>query len=77
MLKMSQIESIRDAWDSGKSISEIAEALKIDRKTVRKYLNQEDFSPEKPRTETRGSRLAPYKSEIMLESTKKVMKKTK
>ena len=64
MLKMSQIESIRDAWDSGKSISEIAEALKIDRNTVRKYLNQEDFSPEVPRTETRESRQAPYKSEI-------------
>ena len=41
---MSQIESIKEAWDSGKSISGIAEALGIDRKTVRKYLAKEDFN---------------------------------
>lgn len=40
MLKMSQVNYIRD--------SEISEKLKLDRKTVRKYLSQEDFLPMPP-----------------------------
>lgn len=61
---MSQIESIKDEWEKGKSISEIAEALGIDRKTVRKYAGKEDFNIAIPRAEAHGSRLDPYKEEI-------------
>ena len=45
MLKMSQVNYIRDLSNSGYRIAEISKKLKLDRKTVRKYLNQEDFSP--------------------------------
>ena len=48
MLKMSQINYIRDLSNSGYRIGEIAKKLKLDRKTVRKYLEQEDFSPMPP-----------------------------
>ena len=34
MLKMSQVESINDSLESGKSISEIADALEIESKEV-------------------------------------------
>lgn len=61
---MSQIESIKEAWDSGKSISGIAEALGIDRKTVRKYLAKEDFNIGIPAEEKHASKLDPYKDEI-------------
>ena len=48
MLKMSQVNDIRDLSNSGYRIAEISKKLKLDRKTVRKYLSQEDFSPTPP-----------------------------
>ena len=48
MLKMSQVNYIRDLSNSGYRIAEISKKLKLDRKTVRKYLSQEDFSPTPP-----------------------------
>ena len=42
MLNMSQIDGIRNAHVSGMSVSEIARDLHYDRKTVRKYLEQDD-----------------------------------
>ena len=60
----SNVESIKEAWDSGKSISGIAEALGIDRKTVRKYLAKEDFNIGIPAEEKHASKLDPYKDEI-------------
>ena len=48
MLKMSQVNYIRDLSNSGYRIAEISKKLKLDRKTVRKYPNQEDFSPTPP-----------------------------
>lgn len=44
MLKLSQIESIKEQWSDGKTISEIARALSIDRNTVYKYVKMDDFS---------------------------------
>lgn len=43
MLKMPTINCIRDMSNSGYRISEIAKKMGLDRKTVRKYLEQEDF----------------------------------
>ena len=48
MLTMSQINDIRDLSQKGYSISKISSLTSLDRKTVRKYLNQDDFSPQPP-----------------------------
>ncbi|MEN6413874.1 MAG: IS21 family transposase [Veillonellales bacterium] len=64
MLTMSQINEIREAFELGKKVSQIARELEIDEKTVRKYLKQEDFSPTIPVVEEHTSRLDPYKPRI-------------
>lgn len=61
MLKMSQVNDIRDLSNSRYRIAEISKKLKLDRKTVRKYLNQEDFSPMPPVRHPAPSKLDPYK----------------
>lgn len=61
MLKMSRVNSIRDLSKSGYRISDIAKALGIDRKTVRKYLKKDDFSPSPPLTVEKPSLVDPYK----------------
>lgn len=65
MLKMSQVNYIRDLSNSGYRIAEISKKLNLDRKTVRKYLNQEDFSPTPPVRHPAPSKLAPYKPKIL------------
>ena len=65
MLKMSQVNYIRDLSNSGYRIAEISKKLKIDRKTVRKYLSQEDFSPSPPVKHSVPSKLDPYKPKIL------------
>ena len=41
---MSQVTSIREQWSEGKTISEIARAVSVDRNTVYKYTQMADFS---------------------------------
>lgn len=65
MLKMSQVNYIRDLSNSGYRIAEISKKLKLDRKTVRKYLSQEDFSPTPPVKYPVPSKLDPYKPKIL------------
>lgn len=65
MLKMSQVNYIRDLSNSGYRIAEISKKLKLDRKTVRKYLNQEDFSPTPPVKHPVPSKLDSYKPKIL------------
>ena len=65
MLKMSQVNDIRDLSNSGYRIAEISKKLKFDRKTVRKYLNQEDFSPTPPVRHPTPSKMDPYKPKIL------------
>ena len=48
MLKMSQINYIRDLHNCGYSAKEIQEKTNADPKTIRKYLNQDDFSLKLP-----------------------------
>jgi transposase len=77
MLSMSQVHSIRDLNQLGYRISEIAKETGTDVKTVRKYIQQEDFSPESPAVATRPSILDPYKEIIYgwLEEDKKHWRK--
>ena len=65
MLKMSSVNDIRDLSNSGYRIAEISKQLKLDRKTVQKYLNQEDFSPTPPVRHPAPSKLDPYKPKIL------------
>ncbi len=43
---MPQIDDIRRLWSEGRDVSEIARVTGHDGKTVRKYLQMDDFSPE-------------------------------
>ena len=61
MLKMSQVNSIKDLSKSGYRVADIAKKLGIDRKTVRKYLGKDDFSPHPPVAADKPSMLDPYK----------------
>lgn len=65
MFKMSQVNYIRDLSNSGYRIAEISKKLKLDRKTVRKYLSQEDFSPTPPMKHLASSKLDPYTPKIL------------
>lgn len=60
MLTMSQINDIKDLSRKGYGISKISSLTGLDRKTVRKYLEQDDFSPEPPVAKTRASIVTPY-----------------
>lgn len=64
MLTMSQINDIRDLSRKGYRISKISSLTGADRKTVRKYLEQDDFSPKPPVTKSRASIVAPYLDKI-------------
>ena len=59
MLTMSQINDIRDLSQKGYSISKISSLTGLGRKTVRKYLNQDDFSPQPPVAKRRTSIVTP------------------
>lgn len=59
---MSQVDDIRRLWLEGRDVSEISRMTGHDRKTVRKYLQMEDFSPEAPTPKQKGpSKLDPFK----------------
>ena len=60
MLTMSQINDIRDLSKKGYGISKIHSLTGADRKTIRKYLAQDDFSPEPPVAKKRVSIVTPY-----------------
>jgi len=60
MLTMSQVNDIRDLKKRGYKISKISSITGKDPKTIRKYINKEDFSPEPPVATSRKSLLAPY-----------------
>lgn len=64
MLNMSQVNNIRDLGKKGYRISEISRITGSDRKTVIKYLEQDDFSPKPPLAKKKESILDPYKPTI-------------
>ena len=64
MLKMSQINYIRDLHSCGYSAKEIQEKTNADPKTIRKYLNQDDFSLKPPIKKVHPSILDEFKETI-------------
>ena len=64
LLNMSQIDDIRDRARRGCRLAEIARATGHDVKTVRKYLEMDDFSPRPPLKKVLPSKLDPYKAQI-------------
>lgn len=66
MLKMLQIDLIKDLQRKGIGPKQIASQLNLDRKTVSKYMKKDDFEPKKPiRLEANHSKLDPFKSQII------------
>ena len=59
---MSIIHQIKVLQAQGYSVSAIAQRLEIDRKTVRKYLRHQDFSPTPPVPHGRSSKVDPYRT---------------
>ena len=68
MLTMTQVHDIRKAYfEEGMPLSAIAAKHHVDRKTVRKYLDQENFNAPPPPAASRALRwpkLEPYRKEI-------------
>jgi transposase len=63
VLNMPQIQDIRD-MARDRSVASISRSLSVDEKTVRKYLKQDDFSPQPPDKIPRKSRLDAHKNLI-------------
>lgn len=77
---MTQIDNIRKAFFvKGQKISEIAREFQKDRKTIRKYIYQEDWNTKVEAEETKHTfpKLDPFKADIdqWLEEDKKARKK--
>mgnify|MGYP002624331678 FL=1 len=68
MFTMDQVHTIRELYyNQGLSMTAVAEKVHCNWKTVRKYIDQEDFSPPKPVPESEvvhESKLDPYKPTI-------------
>ena len=61
---MAKIDRIRSMAADGYGPSAISDQVGVDRKTVRKYLAQEDFSPPLPAEVMKASKLDPFKGLI-------------
>ena len=63
MLKMSQIENIKNMYREGSTVAEIKEVTGYDRKTIDKYIKKDDFSlsVDDVAKQARPSKLDPYK----------------
>ena len=69
MTSMDQIHRIRDLYyGQGKSLTEIAGVEKLDWRTVRKYVDMEDFNevPPSPNEEQHFSKLDQFKPLIVM-----------
>ena len=64
MLKMSQVNYIRDLHNSGCRISKISDETGVDPKTIRKYIQKDDFSQKPPKKTAHPSILDGYKKTI-------------
>lgn len=60
MLTMFQVNDVRDMGKNGYKVSDIHKKTGIDPKTIRKYLEQDDFSPDPPVRKKRSSIVDPY-----------------
>jgi len=78
MLKMTEITNLRKMYfEDGENISQIQEKTGFDRKTIRKFIERNDWNDQKRRPVERESKLDRYKSEIdqWLEADKMMRKK--
>ena len=79
MYTMDQVHRIRELFfEQGNNLTEISEIVGCDWRTVRKYVDKEDFSPQPPKVITeRESKLDRFKPEIdsWLESDRKSPRK--
>ena len=64
MLNMNQIDQIKELQREGYGPSEIAERVGVDRKTVSKYMNIDDYSPTFENSKVKKSKLDTWKSVI-------------
>lgn len=64
MLDMSQIERIRDMLADGYTPTEVKETLGVSCPTIRKYAQEDDFSPQRPKASEHPSKLDPHKALI-------------
>jgi transposase len=64
MLNMNQIDRIKELQREGFGPSEISERVGVDRKTVSKYMNIDDFSPTFENQKVKKSKLDSWKSVI-------------
>ncbi len=64
MTSMKIIQQMVLMYAQGRNISDIAQALGVDRKTVRKFVQQEDFSEPFPQPSARATKLDPFKPTI-------------
>lgn len=61
MLTMKQIATIKEMQNAGTRVCNIAEVLQVDRKTVRKYMNEENFEEPLLIQKTRSSKVDKWK----------------
>lgn len=61
MISMSKVNSIREKWRCGTSVSDIARTVGVSRNTVYKYAIKDDFSERPKPKQVRPSKLDPYK----------------
>lgn len=64
MLRMNQIEQVKELQRQGLGVTKIAARLEMDRKTVAKYMLSEDYNPTLPQQEETASKLDRWKAEI-------------
>ena len=61
MLRMNQVDQIKELQRQGLGSQEISSRLKIDRKTVAKYMREEDFNEKAQEKSASASKLDPWK----------------
>lgn len=73
MLDMSRIERIRDMLADGYTPTEVKETLGASYPTIRKYAQEDDFSPQRPKASEHPGKPDPYKALIgeMLEEDRR------
>ena len=65
MLRMMQIDQLKELQRQGKGPKEIAERLNLDRKTVAKYMARDDYDARAEGSTGGASKLDPFKSKIV------------
>jgi transposase len=66
MVKLEKISLVRDLWKEGKTFKQIQEITGLNYRTVKKYIDKDDFNLQKSiQTQKRSSKIDPYKQEMI------------